>query len=441
MRILNKIFIALVLTLIIVGMGCHNESNPAVPGAPESDVIKIVQRNPEIRVGLLSFTPQKNIYVSSSAGQFKVYVGDGMMEFASGISGETVKFTGEEDMITYTAAGEDDAVDLNNKEARIEMAEYVDGAYLMVGTSKSDLRPYRGTIRLILEGKNVLVVNSLPLEDYLLGVVPAEMDPSWHKEALKAQAVVSRSYAVFNIERYDKRGFDVADDERSQKYGGVSVESTESTNAVLDTSNQIVKFENRLAVVVFHRESGGQTAASTEVWPDSPDLPYLHGVSDIVGTVDFSKGGQYESWSNRASIDDLREAFNREGDTYVGRYLSTLTVLGTSDSGRVQVIDMIGEKDHVVDTMALAQALNRRIAPDFLPSNKFTMTFEDNGYRFAGSGKGSGVGMSQWGAYQRALGDQDYVQIIQAYFPGTEVSEIPTEGIEVVHNTRVDIIR
>jgi len=426
---------------LTVAFGCHNESNPAVPGAPETDIITIVDRNPTVRVGLLSFTPQKNIYISASRGQFKVFAADGLMEFADGLSGETMKFTGEEDLVEFYDVGSEDSRELNNRVIRVELTEYSEDAYLLVGSGKSNLRPYRGILRLILEGKNILVVNELPLEEYLQGVVPAEMNPEWHEEALRAQAVVSRSYALFNLNRYDGRGFDVADDERSQEYGGVLVESDETTEAVLDTVNQIVTYESRLAIVVFHEESGGQTASNLDVWPFSTDIPYLAGISDVVGISDFSEGGNFDSWSNWASVEDLHTGFNMEGETYVGGYLSAITILGTSENGRVQVIDVAGEKYHVVDAMALANALNRRIDKNFLPSNKFTLEFENDGYRFTGSGKGHGVGMSQWGANQRALGDQDYHTIIANYFPGCEITEIPTDGLEVVHNTKLDLIR
>jgi len=441
MKTAIKIILHLLVCVTAILISCHNESNPAVPGAPEVDVITIVERNQMIRVGLLSFTPQKNIYISSTRGEFKVFADEGLMEFGTGISGETMKFTGGDDVIEFTDVGADEGRDLVNKIVRVELTEYSDDAYILVGTSKDNLRPYRGKLLLKLEGKNILVWNELPLEEYLQGVVPAEMDLSWPEEALRAQAVVSRSYALFNIDRYGNRGFDVADDERSQKYGGVSVESPETTEAVLDTQNQVVMFRDRLAVVVFHEESGGLTASSLDVWPRSTELSYLMPVSDVVGDVDFSADGNYESWSNWASHEDIHAGFNMEGEVFVGEYFSTITILGTSDTGRVQMIDIIGEKDHVVTAMSLAYAMNRRLGVDFLPSNKFELEFENDGYRFTGSGRGHGVGMSQWGAYQRALYDQDYREIIGTYFPACDVVEIPTDGIEVVHNTKLDQIR
>ncbi len=429
------------ISMAVILSACSKDSNPAVPAAPEEDVITIVDRNPSVRVGLLSFTPQKNLYVSITGGTFKCYVGESMREFSSGISGDIHKFTGTEDLIEYLTEGAEDPRELENEVVRIEPAEGSEGSILLIGTSRSNLRPYRGILTLILEGKNLLAVNTLPMEDYLLGVVPAEMDPDWPDDALMAQAVVSRTCAIFNLNRYDGRGFDLSDDERSQEYGGMIVESDSTTDSVVETVNEIVTYEERLAIVVFHEESGGMTASSLDVWPYSGDIPYLAGISDVVGIIDFSDGGNYLRWSNWASFEDLHEAFNLDGETFAGEFMSAITVMSESENGRVQTIEILGEKIPVLPAMTVIHVLNRRIEEDFVPSNRFDIGLENDGYRFTGSGKGHGVGMSQWGAYQRALDDQDYEFIISQYYPGCEVTAIPTSGIEVVHNTRVDMIR
>ncbi len=431
-------FLAILAVMICT---CSKETNPAVPGAPEEDVITIVDRNPLIRVGLLSFTPQKHLYISVSRGTFKCYVGESLQPFTDAISGDILKFTGTEETIELTPPGDDTARDLSNEVVRIEPDRSVENAFVMIGTNRSNLRSYRGKMRLVLEGKTLLAINELPLEEYLLGVVPAEMDPEWPEEALKAQAVASRSYAIFNLKRYDGRGFDLADDERSQEYGGVDVETDASANAVMETTNQILTYENRLAVIVFHEESGGQTASNLDVWPHSGEIPYLAGVSDVIGFTDFSSGGRYDSWSSWAGFEELRTALNLDGETFTGEYLSCITILGRGENGRVQTVDIIGEKNSVVSGMTFIQVLNRRIEEDFAPSNLFKIKLEGEGYRFTGSGKGHGVGMSQWGAYQRASNQQTYEFILSHYFPGCEIIEIPLGGIEVAHNTRIDTIR
>jgi stage II sporulation protein D len=439
MRNRHFIIVSLVLALSLT-LGCHKESNPAVPAAPEGDVIRIVKRDEMLKIGLLSFTPQKHLYISITRGTLNCYIGESLEPFADGISGNVLKFTGGDESIEYTPPGTEESRDLSNTIVRIEPGEGVENGFVEVGASKYVLRPYRGVVYLKLEGKNVLAINKVPLEEYLQGVVPAEMDPTWPEEALKAQAVVSRTFVLFHMPRYEERGFNLADDDRSQEYGGYAVETEATTNAVIDTTGEVLTFNGKLAAVVFHAESPTQTAGNLDVWPNSGDVPYLAGVSDVMGVVDYSEGGKYREWSSWASFDQLRNAFNEDGETYVGDYLSAISILDLSDNGRIRSLDILGEKNPVVDAITLSQVLNRHLSPDFLPSNKFKITIDGEGYRFTGSGKGHGVGMSQWGAFQRASQTQTYVFILQQYYPGCAIGAIPLEGIEAVHNIHIDTL-
>lgn len=440
MSIRVKFLSILLLLTITTVSGCSKESNPAVPPAPEGDVVSVLERNPMMKIGLLSFTPQKNLYVSITRGKYNVYSGESVQEFAEGYSGDIMKFTGDEETIKFTDAGSEEAKELDVTLVRIEPDDRSENSYIEIGPGRKSLRPYRGTFRFILEGKNILAVNEVQLEEYLYGVVPAEMDPSWPEEALKAQAVASRTYALFQKDRYKNRGFFIADDERSQEYGGVAVETDRTTNIVVDTMHEVVTFQDRLACVVFHVESGGKTAGNLAVWPNSGDIPYLSSVQDKLEYVDYSEGGNYREWSSRIGIEELRVALNSDGETFAGEYLSSISILGISEDGRVQAIDIDGEKNPVVPVMAFIDAVNHRLGEDFLPSNRFDLHMESGEYVFSGTGKGHGVGMSQWGAYKRALNDQDYKTILETYYPGCEIKQIPDEGIEVVHNIHIDTI-
>lgn len=139
-------------------------------------------------------------------------------------------------------------------------------------------RAYRGALVLHSAGGSLSAVNHVGLEPYLYGVVPWEMPPSWAPEALKAQAVAARSYAVRSL-----RGggsFDVHDDTRSQVYGGIAAEDSRANAAVNATAGRVVSWNGAVAHTFYHSTSGGRTATITDVWPTAQRLPYLVSVPD-----------------------------------------------------------------------------------------------------------------------------------------------------------------
>ncbi|HKI92313.1 MAG TPA: SpoIID/LytB domain-containing protein [Gaiellaceae bacterium] len=157
-----------------------------------------------------------------------------------------------------------------------------DGAPLKLG------RLYRGQILVDVVDGRLRAVNVVSLEDYLDGVVPAEMPPSWLPEALKAQAVAARSYAMAT--RQVAAPFDLYGDTRSQLYLGASHESPAATAAVQATQGQVLMYGGAVAMTYFYSSSGGQTESSTDVWGGDPQ-PYLVSVDDPYDTI-----SPYHDW-------------------------------------------------------------------------------------------------------------------------------------------------
>jgi stage II sporulation protein D len=143
-------------------------------------------------------------------------------------------------------------------------------------------RPYRGSLVLTSDGKRVTVVNNVGLEQYLYGVVPSEMPHDWHPEALKAQAVVARSYAL--AVRRTGGTFDLYPDTRSQVYRGVEGEWPESNAAIDATAGEVLLYQGKVAVTYFYSTSGGRTAAISDVWNSQP-VPYLVSVADPYDSI------------------------------------------------------------------------------------------------------------------------------------------------------------
>ena len=145
------------------------------------------------------------------------------------------------------------------------------GSFLTVGD-----KGYRGDLRVAKAGAKLQLVNVVGLEAYLLGVVPGEMPKDWPLEALKAQAVAARTYAVAHLVK--AKGFDLYSDWRSQVYYGVASEGSGPTRAVTETKGEIVTYEGAPAQTFYFSSSGGRTISSLDVF--GTDIPYLQAVDD-----------------------------------------------------------------------------------------------------------------------------------------------------------------
>jgi stage II sporulation protein D len=190
-------------------------------------------------------------------------------------------------------------------------------------------RAYRGALRVKRVGSGLQVVNVVGLEPYLWGVVPSEMPQRWPAEALAAQAVVARTYALAHLQKGD---FDLYSDTRSQVYGGIAAEAPSATDAVNETAREVVLYDNELANTYFSSSSGGKTANVQDVWPGSPPEPYLVSVSDPYDTL-----SPYHDWGPlRFSGKTLAKRLHVPGGR-VSDFRASVT-----SSGRVRSVTFVG---------------------------------------------------------------------------------------------------
>jgi stage II sporulation protein D len=184
---------------------------------------------------------------------------------------------------------------------------------------------YRGELRVAVEQGRLRAVNVVGLQPYLMGVVAAEMPFDWPAEALKAQAVAARSYALARRER--GKPFDLYPDWRSQVYGGVAAETPETTRAVLATAGEVLLYGDRVATALFHSTSGGRTAAVQDVYGAGFEAPYLVSVSDP-----WDASSPYHRWEART----LTPA--RLGRALALRGPASDVVVERASSGRVTTV-------------------------------------------------------------------------------------------------------
>ncbi len=286
-------------------------------------------------------------------------------------------------------------------------------------------KSYRGSLHLVSTGNGFDVRNTLPLEQYLYSVVPSEMPASWPLDALKSQAVAARTYALVDLKRSHRRGYDVAATTASQVYQGVKAEHPRSTQAVIATRGQVVTFKNEPIDAYFHSTSGGKTEFGGDLWANKP---YLKPVKDV------DQASPKYIWHTQFSQQQLQQLLQSKLQVNVGE-LKSLEPATRTRGGRVKTLRIQGTRGvKTVDGAKLRSALHlnstffnvgginaagQLIVPDQEQIVEIPETFE-----FAGRGWGHGMGMSQWGARQLALDGKGYREILKHYYQGVRVKKI-----------------
>lgn len=164
----------------------------------------------------------------------------------------------------------------------------VDGDWKKINSNKIAIKPeengfisvkrkwYRGHFLVMNYGLGLTVVNEIPMEKYLRGVVPSEMPSSWEHEAHKAQAIAARSYAIANMGKRGKNGYDLKDTPEDQAYGGASAETAQTNEAVEETANIVLVCQGKVVPAYYSASAGGKTRTAGQVW--TRDLPFLKSV-------------------------------------------------------------------------------------------------------------------------------------------------------------------
>lgn len=275
-------------------------------------------------------------------------------------------------------------------------------------------RWYQGQAILVPTNNGITAINYVPLEDYLASVVGGEVPANWPAEALKAQAVAARSYALYKRRHQSNALYDLEDTTASQVYKGLESETNTTRHAVTSTEGQVLTYNNRIIEAVFHSSSGGHTENVEDVW--SSPRPYL------VGVRDFDRGAPVFQWTEVFSQSDISNKISS-----VGKVLS-MTPERTTPQGRVAAMRIEGSRgSKVIDGDELRRVLDLRsslftVVPQYgssKSSNSAPISFQINGRGF-----GHGVGLSQWGSYFLALQGYNYRQILGHYYRNTTLAKI-----------------
>ncbi|MBC7894884.1 MAG: SpoIID/LytB domain-containing protein [Cytophagaceae bacterium] len=293
---------------------------------------------------------------------------------------------------------------------------------------------YRGELRYVATDTAVVVVNVLPLEDYLRGVVPLEIGPRRPNEAgaVEAQAIAARSYTVVRALEGVMRPWDLLALPTDQVYGGMDAESPSADAAIVATAGLVLTYGGQAVRAPYHSTCGGSTAAPSEVWRGSTDS-WLRAVSDrIQGTTRFwCDISPRFTWDRTIEERGLLDGIARQGNGRVGR-VTMVRVGSLTPSGRVRTLAFDTDLGLVTMTGNDMRFALRSVGGELLNSTYFSLEpvvgREGRLTRLVlrGRGNGHGVGMCQWGAIGRARAGMTAREILDAYYPGTSLARVTT---------------
>jgi stage II sporulation protein D len=270
-------------------------------------------------------------------------------------------------------------------------------------------RSYRGSVKIWNQGgEKLALVNILDIEDYLRGTMKTEISPLWPMPALKAQAVVARSYALYRrrvVRTKTDRPYDLTSDILSQVYVGVSGEHERSNQAIRETMGEVLTDkEGNILEALYHACCGGFTEAAEEVWGGASELKSVQ--------CPFCTDSPYYNWQAKISIPDFVKIwFGRSG--IFSRV--SLEPVRVSSTGRWRDIRIrYGNQSKIVRGADFRQ----KIGPDLIRSTRFKVRVGERQLSFSGNGWGHGAGLCQWGA--RGMKGVSYKEILLFYYPSSQ---------------------
>ena len=296
---------------------------------------------------------------------------------------------------------------------------------------------YRGDLLVSATDSGLLVINRLPMDSYLRGVVPLEIGNRTSAEmaAVQAQAVAARTYAYKHLS--DARVFDMYSTVQDQVYGGVDAEKPLADTAIMTTQDIVVSYAGQPINTPYHSTCGGSTASVTEVWYTQPDEPYLRPVSDRVPGSDrfycdvsprFSWTQSFDAAALRSVMEKYLAAYTNAPKTGLGK-ITDIREQGRTPSGRLAALTVQTESGSYNlrgndMRFVLRDAKGTILNSTFFSAVATKAGGEVTNLTVTGRGYGHGIGMCQWGAIGRARAGQTYRAILETYYPGTTVGRI-----------------
>lgn len=300
------------------------------------------------------------------------------------------------------------------------------GAFLSVGGQTVDRltvasplavqvngKRYRGTIEVVPADRGMLVVNELPLEDYLVGLINCEISSQWPIESVKAQAVVARTYAYYQKRARAGAVYHLESSVLDQVYDGCEIEDSRAARGVRETEGEILTYGGQPIQAFYHSNCGGRTEVAENVW--GVRLPYLRSVDCAYCATNPSI-----RWDYSIPLKKLESLLKGAGVQVSG--LREIREGKRNESGRLTDLVLVSTGGA---TTVTAVGFRKIVGYTAIKSTNFAIRLAGDAVHFSGTGYGHGVGLCQWGAKQRASDGFTYREILAYYYPGALLGQLP----------------
>jgi stage II sporulation protein D len=418
--------IGLAALVLIAAAGCvpGEVGGPVLPARLEG----LPTAEPTLRVGIVVDTTSVNVTATRA---FDVRTAESVLAHAS--AGRVWTFRSDREGRVEGVSEDGERTGWQSMPIRIITA---DGGTVRIGE-----RDYRGEVLVLPRPESrVTAVNVVDLELYLLGVVPREMGtrPASEIEALKAQAVAARTYAIGHLRERESLGFDVYATVLDQVYGGVVDEDSVVSRAVYDTRGVILTHAGAPILAYYASTCGGHTASIEDSWPWRAPLPYLRGVSDMVPGSDraYCDTSSRYRWTTRWTRDELLAVLaqtlplHTRNEVVGANSVEDVRIVSVNRSARATVELTVDGRSYTLRADSVRWVLRPQPGPAILNSSRLDAIEVVRSGRTVGEvearggGWGHAIGMCQVGAMGRARAGHGYADILRAYYTGAQLTRL-----------------
>lgn len=285
--------------------------------------------------------------------------------------------------------------EIPDADERIGMLDSIKGE-LLIGYTR-----YKGNIEVWRGTKSIYLISEMPIEEYIEGVVMSELSEDWETEAIKAQAVIARTYALYQKSINSNRKFHLTSSVQHQLFSGNNSDIRVSS-IVKSTEAEVLTFNGQIIEAFYHSTCGGKTESSEEVF--GRKHPYLKSVKSGCNL------SPYQSWSRKIPFSEIGNALGIKD-------IRDIKIKSFTSSGRVKELAIITDSNETIP----ATEFRKKLGWKRIPSTDFTLKVDSDSVILEGRGYGHGVGLCQWGSREMARKGRTYKEILSYYYPGTTI--------------------